>query len=240
MSRNDRNLLILGALGIVILIIIYYFFLLSPLLGNLNEQAKAREDKQAQLDQVQQEVNELEEVRRNSPEIERQLLELSKRIPTQPQIPTFVVQVQEIAEASGVTQLTVEPGDAAPPAGGGDYQVLPVTMQFNGTYDEMQDFLLRTRNLARLVAVTDVSYCRADQNGAPKPIDDEHSCPVTPPEQRQGETTSVTTLEVPLLVEIQANIYFQPKGVPSGTETTAPTPSESTTPAAPAQESTGG
>jgi len=233
MSRNDRNLLILGSLGIVVLLIIFYFLLLSPLLQNLNEQANARDDKQAQLDQVQQEVNELEEVRRNSPEIERQLLELSKRIPTQPQIPTFVVQVQGIAGSAGVTQLTVEPGDAAAPAGGGEYQVVPVTMQFNGTYDEMQDFLLRMRNLARLVTVTDVSYCRVNL------IDEEHSCPVQPPEQAEETSTGEVSLEVPLLVEIQADIYFQPKGVPSGTETTAPTPAESTT-AAPAEGTSGG
>ena len=94
---TNRNLIILGALGIVLLIIIYYFLLLSPLLQRLDEQAQARESKQAQLEQVQQHVNELEEVRRQSPDIERQLLELSKRIPAQPQIPTFVVQVQEIA-----------------------------------------------------------------------------------------------------------------------------------------------
>ena len=226
MSRNDRNVLILGILGIVIIFIGFYFLLLSPLLGRLNEQAQAREAKQGQLEQAQQEVNELEEVRRNSPEIERQLLELSKRVPTQPQIPTLVVQVQEIADASGVTQLSVEPGDAAAPAGGGDYQVVPVTMQFNGTYDEMQDFLLRTRNLARLVTVTDVSYCRE-----PEPIDEEHSCPVTPPEQPQESTTADLSVEAPLLVEIQADVYFQPEGVPSGAETTAPTPQETTTPA---------
>jgi type IV pilus assembly protein PilO len=235
MSRNDRNVLILGLLGIVIMVIGFYFLLLSPLLGRLNEQAQAREDKQDQLEQVQQQVNELEEVRRNSPEIERQLLELSKRVPTQPQIPTFVVQIEEIAGASGVTQLVVEPGDATAPAGGGDYQTIPVTMQFNGTYSEMQDFLLRTRNLARLVTVTEVSYCRE-----PEPIDDEHSCPVTPPEEPEESTTADTSVEAPLLVEIQADVYFQPKGVPSGAETTAPTPSESTTPAEPAQESTGG
>jgi type IV pilus assembly protein PilO len=234
MSRNDRNILILGSLGIVIVVIGFYFLLLSPLLERLNEQDQAREEKQDQLAQVQQEVNELEEVRRNSPEIERQLLELSKRVPTQPQIPTFVVQVQEIAGASGVTQLSVEPGDAAAPAGGGDYQVIPVTMQFNGTYDEMQDFLLRMRNLARLVAVTDVSYCRV------KLIDEEHSCAVTPPEQPEETTTADISVEVPLLVELQADIYFQPKGVPSGAETTAPTPSETTTPEEPAEESTGG
>ena len=234
MSRSDRNLLILGILAIVILIIGYYFLLLSPLLDRLNEQAQAREDKQAQLEQVQQQVNELEEVRRNSPEIERQLLELSKRVPTQPQIPTLVVQVQEIADTSGVTQLSVEPGDPAPPAGGGDYQVVPVTMQFNGTYDEMQNFLFRMRNLARLVTVTDLSYCRVEL------FDEEHSCPVQPPEPVEETTTLDTGVEAPLLVELQAEIYFQPKGVPSGAETTAPTPSETTAPEEPTQEGTGG
>jgi type IV pilus assembly protein PilO len=235
MSRNDRNILILGILGIVIVVIGFYFLLLSPLLQSLNEQAQAREDKQAQLEQVQQEVNELEEVRRNSPEIERQLLELSKRVPTQPQIPTLVVQVQEIADASGVTQLVVEPGDAGAPAGGGDYRVVPVTMQFNGTYDEMQDFLLRTRNLTRLVTVTDVSYCRVPV------IDDEHSCPVEPPDPVEEETTTLAPgVESPLLVELQADIYFQPEGVPSGAETTAPTPQETTTPSPTAEETGGG
>jgi type IV pilus assembly protein PilO len=198
MNRTDRNILILGILGIVIVVIGFYFLLLSPLLQSLNQQAQAREEKQAQLDDVQQQVNELEEVRRNSPEIERQLLELSKRIPTQPQIPTLVVQVQEIADASGVTQLVVEPGDATAPAGGGDYRVVPVTMQFNGTYDQMQDFLLRTRNLARLVTVTDVSYCRADRSGGPDPIDDEHSCPVEPPDTIEQTTTLDLGVELPL------------------------------------------
>jgi type IV pilus assembly protein PilO len=234
MNRNDRNILILGILGIVIVVIGFYFLLLSPLLQSLNEQAEARKDKQAQLEEVQQQVNELEEVRRNSPEIERQLLELSKRIPTQPQIPTLVVQVQEIADASGVTQLVVEPGDAAAPAGGGDYQVVPITMQFNGTYDQMQDFLLRTRNLARLVTVTEISYCRIPV------IDDEHSCPVEPPDPVEETTTLDAGVEAPLLVELQADIYFQPEGVPSGAETTAPAPQETTTPSPPAEGTSGG
>jgi type IV pilus assembly protein PilO len=234
MSRQDRNVLILGILAIVILVIGYYFLLLSPLLQRLNEQADARDQKQAQLEQLQQDVNELEDIRRRSPEIERQLLELSKRVPTQPQIPTFVVQVQEIADASGVTQLSVEPGDPAPPAGGGDYQVVPVTMQFNGTYDEMQDFLLRMRNLARLVTVTEVNYCRVEL------FDDEHSCPVQPPEPIEESTTLDTGVEAPLLVQLEADVYFQPKGVPSGAETTAPTPSETTTPTESTEEGTSG
>ena len=236
MNRTDRNILILGILGIVIVVIGYYFLLLSPLLQSLNEQAQAREDKQAQLEQVQQEVNELEEVRRNSPEIQSQLLELSKRVPTQPQIPTLVVQVEEIADASGVTQLTVDPEPPSAPAGGGDYQVVPVTMTFDGTYDQMQDFLLRTRNLTRLVTVTDLSYCRNPTIG------EEASCEIEG--EASGATDETTTLnpavEARLSVEVQADVYFQPEGVPSGAETTAPSPQETTTPSPPAEETGGG
>jgi type IV pilus assembly protein PilO len=233
MSRNDRNVLILGILGIVIIVVGFYFLLLSPLLQRLDEQAQARDDKQAQLEQVQQEVNELEEVRRNSPEIQRQLLELSKRVPTQPQIPTLVVQVEEIADASGVTQLTVDPEPPTAPDGGGDYQVVPVTMQFNGTYDQMQDFLLRTRNLSRLVTVTDVSYCRI------RIIGEEHSCEFeSGTSEAADETTTLDpAVEAPLSVQVQADVYFQPQGVPSGAETTAP---EATTPSTPAEETGGG
>jgi type IV pilus assembly protein PilO len=236
MSRNDRNILILGILGIVIIVIGYYFLLLSPLLQSLNQQAQAREDKQAQLEEVQQQVNELEEIRSKSPEIERQLLELSKRVPTQPQIPTLVVQVEEIADASGVTQLSVDPEPPTAPAGGGDYQVVPVTMQFDGTYDQMQDFLLRTRNLTRLVTVTDLRYCRNPTIG------EEASCEVEG--EASGTTDETTTLnpavEARLDVEVQADVYFQPEGVPSGTETTAPTPQETTTPTPPAEGTGGG
>jgi type IV pilus assembly protein PilO len=221
-SRNDRNILLLGASGIVLVVVAFYFLLLSPLLGRLDEQAQAREDKEVQLAQLQQEVNELEEVRRNSPEIERQLLELNKRVPAQPEIPTFVVQVQEIANASGVTQLSIEPGTPGPPPGGGDYSVVPVTMTFKGTYDQMQDFLLRTRNLARLVTVTELSYCRVPL------LDEEHECLVEPPEPVEESTTLAPSVETLLTVEINAEIYFQPTGVTSGESTTGQ-PAEVTT-----------
>jgi type IV pilus assembly protein PilO len=214
---TNRNLIILGALAIVLVIIAYFFLLLNPLLQRLDEQAQARESKQGQLEQVQQQVNELEEVRRQSPDIERQLLELSKRIPAQPQIPTFVVQVQEIAGSSGVTQLSVDPETSTAPEGGGDYRVVPVTMRFNGTYDEMQDFLLRTRNLARLVTVTNVDYSRAGNE----------------------TTTSNLSVETLLDVEIQADVYYQPTDATSGEVPPTVVP-ETTTPEQPEETTSGG
>ena len=225
MSRNDRNIIILGALAIVLLIVGFYFLLLSPLLGRLGEADQQREEREAQLAQLEQEVAELEEVRRNSPEIERQLLELSKRVPTQPEIPTLVVQVEEIARDSRVTQLSIEPGDPSPPPEGGDFSVVPVTMRFQGTYEEMQDFLLQTRNLVRLMTVSNVTFCRVPILGP------EHDCPVEEPPAELGEATVIDpTIEAPLLVEIEAEVYFQPTDVSSGAAPTAPEAAETTAP----------
>jgi type IV pilus assembly protein PilO len=220
-SRNDRNLLILGLLVILLLVVGYYFLLLGPLMSTLGERAQERSDKEAQLASLQQQVAELEAVRENAPEIERQLLELSKRIPEQPEVPTLVVQIEEIADASGVTQVSIEPGDPGPPPGGGDFSVLPVTMSFEGTYEELQDFLFRTRNLARLVTVNQVSYCRVDPVGAGE------ACPIEVAAEG-GEPTVLEDVETLLQVQIEAEVYFQPSGVPDGLAPAAPTAPEPT------------
>jgi len=209
-GRGDRNVLLLGLLVIVLVVVGYYFLLLGPLLGRLDQSAEARDAKEAQLANLRQEVAQLEAVQRNAPETERQLLELSKRIPTQPEIPTLVVQIEDVADAAGVTQLSIQPGTPGPPPGGGDYSVVPVTMSFEGTYEQLQLFLENTRNLARLMTINKLTY-----------------------EEATHEGTTLDEIEQTLQVEIEAEVYFQPSvepsDVPAGPAPAAPAPPEDTT-----------
>lgn len=203
MSRNDRNILLLGILVILLLVVGYYFLFLGPLLGNLSESAEARDAKETQLASLRQQVAELEAVQRNAPETERQLLEYSKRIPAHPEVETLVVQIEDVADTTGVTQLAIQPGTPGPPPGGGDYSVQPVTMSFEGTYEQLQLFLENTRNLARLVTVNGLTYEEAEQEG-----------------------TTLEEVEQVLQVEIEAEVYFQPEvepsDVPAGSAPVAP------------------
>jgi len=226
-DRTNRNILILGLLIIVLVVVGYYFLLLSPLLANLSESAETRDAKEAQLANVRQEVAALEAVRSNAPEIERQLLEYSKRIPTQPQIETLVVQIEEVADAAGVTQLSIQPGTPEPPPGGGDYSVVPITMSFEGTYEQMQLFLENTRNLARLVTVEGVCYNVLDPLGG-----EEAECPIEESETATtGEGTTVEGIERMLQVAVEAEVYFQPSVEPSDVPAgTAPVAPETTSP----------
>ncbi|HEX2181837.1 MAG TPA: type 4a pilus biogenesis protein PilO [Rubrobacteraceae bacterium] len=222
MDRTNRNILILGLLVILLVVVGYYFLILGPLLGNLSESAETRDAREAELANLQAEVAELEAVQRNAPDIERQLLEYSKRIPTQPQIETLIVQIEEIADDTGVTQLSIEPGTPGPPPGGGDYSVVPITMSFEGTYEQLQFFLENARNLSRLMTVNGVSYCLIVPLGA-----GEATCPIETP--TTGETTTVEEVEQMLQVEIEAEVYFQPSVEPSDVPAgTAPAPPETT------------
>ncbi len=213
---SSRNVILLGALGLVLLVVAFYFLLLGPLLENLGQQADARDERQATLAELQAEVARLEEVRRNSPELQRQLLELNKRIPTQPEVETLVVQIEDIAETAGVTQTQIVRGDPGPPEGGGDFTVQPITMSFEGTYEELLEFLRLADDLVRLMAVNNVAYQVAEEG-----------------------TTAAPDVEQNLVVEIDAEVYYQPTDVPEGTAPMAPAAPETspeTTTAAPAAE----
>ena len=219
MDRADRNILILGILVLVVLAVAYYFLLFSPLRQEYLQRYDERVQKEQQLAGLEQSVAELENARRNAPEIERQILEYSKRIPEQEEIPTLVVQIEQVAEGAGVTQLLITPGAAGPGPGGGDFSVIPLTMSFEGTYENMTDFLLRVRNLSRLVTINELTYAEAEAAAA------------------GGETTAAatdtTTEEDLLTVEVVAETYVQPAG--GGVPTTAaPAAPGGTTTAAPA------
>lgn len=199
MGDDERNALIVGALVIVAVAVGFYLLLLGPLRAEHRERVEEREALEARLAALDEEVEALEARRQESPEAERRLLELSRLIPTQPEVPTFLVQVQEVSDAAGVTALLISPGTPEPPPGGGDFFRVPVTMTFEGTYDQLQDFLFRLRNLARLVTVNEVAY-----------------------QEAAGEETGLEEVEPTLQVELQAEIYFQPEGVPDGTPEDAP------------------
>jgi type IV pilus assembly protein PilO len=216
-DRNDRNILILGILILIVLAIAYYFLLFSPLKGEYDAKVQERSDKEQRKAQLERTAAELENISRNSDDIERQILELSKRIPEQDEIPTLLVQIEEVAKAADVTQFSIEPGAPEAPPGGGDFSRIPITMSFTGRYEQMQDFLLRVRNMARLVTVNEVTYCRS-----PEPISGAN-CPVqidSGEKETTGERTTRANPDVESLLKVQivAEVYVQPA---AGGDTTA-------------------
>ncbi|MGH3085992.1 MAG: type 4a pilus biogenesis protein PilO [Rubrobacteraceae bacterium] len=202
-EMDNRSILLLGGAGILLVAVLAYLLLIGPLLGRLGDSAEERDAKEAQLAQLRAQVAELERVQAEAGELERQLLVLNRRLPEEPEIPTLLVQIEEIAGESGVTQLLIEPGTPGPPEGGGPYSVVPITMTFEGMYEDLQDFLLRSNNLARLVTVNGVAYETID------------------PEEGEEDLAELG-VERLLRVEMEVEVYFQPQGGDGGVAPVSP------------------
>ncbi|WP_273845752.1 type 4a pilus biogenesis protein PilO [Rubrobacter calidifluminis] len=200
MNPRDRNILIGAIVAVVLVVVAYYVFLLGPARSRYARLQRQHSSKQAELARLESSVAHLNRVKQQSPRIQRQLLQLDKRLPNSPQIPTLLVQLQEISRASGVTQLSIKPGSPEPPVGGGDFSRIPITMSFEGSYDQMQDFYTRLLNLARLVSVTQVTY------------------------QPAGGTTGAGSGGGMLQVQIEAEVYVQPPIGQTGGGSAPPAP----------------
>lgn len=210
MDPRTRNIFALGVLGLVLVVVGFWFLLLSPLLEETSQTQEERAAREARLQSLDSQVSELESVRDNSAEIERRLLELSRRVPEQDETPALLVQLQEISNASGVVQLSIDPGDPELfNANGVDYSRIPIEMTFEGTYEQLQDFLFRLRNLSRLVTVNELQY-------APVPAEAEQYAPAPATERL-------------LRVELQSEVYIEPSGSVEETTSAPDPPDESAT-----------
>jgi Tfp pilus assembly protein PilO len=73
------------------------------------------------------------------------LFRLTKAMPESTDMAGVILELNSVAERSGVDFLAITPG--APTAAPGGYQSVPIKLTFEGNYYDLTDFLFRLRNL---------------------------------------------------------------------------------------------
>ena len=85
------------------------------------------------------------------------LFRLTKAMPDQTDMAGIVLELNGIAEDSGITFEQITPATTAVALSG--YEAIPITVEFEGNFYELADFLYRLRNLV------DVRHGALDANG---------------------------------------------------------------------------
>ena len=85
------------------------------------------------------------------------LFRLTKAMPDQTDMPDIVLELNKVAEDSGITFEQITPATTAVALSG--YEAIPITVEFQGNFYELSDFLYRLRNLV------DVRHGALDANG---------------------------------------------------------------------------
>lgn len=156
------------ALVVVLLLLASWFLLISPKRGDadqLNAQAEAQLAKNQQL---ATQVTVLKQQYKSLPKMQAELAALQEKIPASTQSPSLIVQINEAAKKSGVSLQSyassppVAVGAGAATATGtaipaGTLTAMPVVLQVNGGYFQIQQFVNELETLQRTFLATQLS-----------------------------------------------------------------------------------
>lgn len=98
------------------------------------------------------------------------LFRLTKAMPDQTDMPGILLQLNQVAEDSGISFEQITPSTTATPIAG--YLAIPITVEFQGNFYDLSDFLYRLRNLVdvrrgaldatgRLFAIDSIEFAEA-------------------------------------------------------------------------------
>ena len=136
--------------GVVVGLLVYglagYFLLVSPQKGKAADLKRQTDATQQQIDQYRT----LAAQAAATPPIRvAELFRLTKAMPDSVDMAGVILELSQVARASGIQFDSITPQGATPVSG---YSTIPLTVEFDGNFYELSDFLFRVRNLVRVHA----------------------------------------------------------------------------------------
>ena len=144
--RNKSSAPIIAgiAAGLLVYALAGYFLLISPQRGHAADLKHQIEVTQQQIDQYRASAA---QARATTPIRVADLFRLTKAMPDEVDMADVLLELSRVARESGIELDSVTP---QPPAAASGYQSMPITLEIDGNYYELSDFLFRLRNLVRV------------------------------------------------------------------------------------------
>jgi type IV pilus assembly protein PilO len=157
-----RTVYILVGIALVAVVLVAWFMLISPLRTKIADTTAQVQVQQKNLAAAKVKLAKMEETKLQAEKNQGRLIELYKMVPTQDEIPSLLLQIENLAIESGIKALGMTPSKAT---SSGSFQVVSVQLQFTGKYFDVNDFVYRLEQLVaqpgRLLAVKDVNLALA-------------------------------------------------------------------------------
>lgn len=154
MKLSPRYTLILVAVGVLLVVVVAAVVLVVPQFSKLA-------DVEAQYDAVDDQVSQAESMlqarqaaKDNAAFTDAELLELAAAVPEQPDLPSLIIELQDVAYENNVQIRSVEPGDLV--AGEG-VAIMPLSLTVWGAWADTVDFTQSLRRMTRQVRTAEVA-----------------------------------------------------------------------------------
>lgn len=201
LTSTQRMIAVIAVLAVAA--VLFVVLAILPQFQRVDELNAELLDAQSAVQQAQTQLVQLRQAKARAASTESQMLQLSTEVPDSPQLPTLIIELQDIAAASGVDVVSMSPAQPAP-APSGQYTEIPLNLTVAAGWDDLLDYLRRIDKSTRLLRVSSVN--------------------VTPQTQA---TSSTTTPELTVAIQLKAyeigsNGVLPQSGAASVTATATP------------------
>lgn len=208
MKISPRDILIAAVVGILVVAVILVVLLILPQNTRLSQIDTSVKSAQNEISQAEALLAQRQQAKQRSAMTATELLALSNAVPENPELPSLIMELQDLAAKSGLQFRSLTPAQPAPAwtAQGKvpepTYLRIPLKMQVFGTWSDTVDFLQRVQRLPRQLRITSVSAAHPD----------------TPP-----PNTPTPMPKVPVLTEVGIEAYVvQPASAAGSAPAAAP------------------
>ena len=142
--------LAIGIVPIVGLVAAVYFLVMSPVLGRIDKLEVDLKKVQEEVQQNRAMLAQLEVIKKQAVQLERQLAVLADKLPTEREMPPLYRTLSDAAFQAGLGVMLFQPREAKVR----DYYAeIPITLTAEGGYHDLATFFDRLAGLSRVVNV---------------------------------------------------------------------------------------
>lgn len=143
---------VLGVFGLVALAVASYFFLIAPIQERIAALVQRKTQATTEVTQARAQVAEIERFRRELAELEKRLVLLQDRLPSEKETPTLYRALSSAAEQAGLGVSLFQPREARAKD---VVNEIPIVLAAEGSYHQVAKFFERVAALPRVVTVND-------------------------------------------------------------------------------------
>ena len=148
---SPKQQVIAAGVGFLIVIIAFVFLFLVPQIVSLGAYKAEETTARQELEVAKTNLKQLEDIKRMSRKTESEMLRQERKTPEEAELPSMLIQIEEISKKAGLTLVSVKP---ASPIQKENYKDVPIDIQVKGYFYPLLDFVYRMEKLPRLMQIT--------------------------------------------------------------------------------------
>jgi Tfp pilus assembly protein PilO len=184
MRISPRDKLILVAVGIAVVAVIAGLLLIYPQVQTIATIDKQIQQAEKEVDEANALLLQRQDMKDRAAQTDVAYLRLANSVPETPELPSLIIELQDVALQSGVSFEGLRPGEpitntssqsssgggtqataasTAQPAAAGEYVVIPMDVSISGSWSDTIDFMNRIQRMTRAIRI--VEYNTSSNTG---------------------------------------------------------------------------